>query len=317
MTPDILKSSEKGRLLSTAFFEVMIEGDFPLESINVSLVNGSLPRSEDTESFIEEKWQKWPGKKFPDDTVPSRYPLAGYEVEDGDLKIFLDPCISYRDFIGIQDGEFTRKFGFDRTPLAVVTETIVKTSDNKVLLLRRKPGHDYKPEGFSSIGGFMEIGKDFDESGNPNIKKAAAREIKEEIGLDIESETRSVSCLGIAFNPNSTAAVIILAADADKTSKEIISRPNDGENSIHAFNNDPDTIRDLIIYLPHIFVSSSLGVLLLYGKREYGDEWYKEMVNALELRGRGYKDPRVKKALEERDFGRLKRRIQRGNFPKT
>ena len=97
-------------------FGLLVAGRFASEQIKTTLVSppgSSLKRRALSEAMLEANWQKALAaglKPQPNDTKPSRFPLAEYTVQNGDLHLKLDPCISYRDHVGATSQEFREAF---------------------------------------------------------------------------------------------------------------------------------------------------------------------------------------------------------------
>ncbi len=96
-------------MLEQKFFKILVEGEFTPDQIDVVVRSNTLLRTPESERFIEGKWQAHLAtgvKPWPNDLKPTRYRVAGLEVVGNRFQITLDPCVSYKDFIGSLTPEF-------------------------------------------------------------------------------------------------------------------------------------------------------------------------------------------------------------------
>lgn len=291
----------------TSFFNVLVEGKFNPEKISVELVNGTRESSEESQVYIDSEWKSFPGKKWPNDTEPSRYRFEEVVEKNGQIILRLDPSVSYKDSLGTRSSEFREKFGEEYQARDIATSILVQTSDNMLILTRRNETHDYKPNGLHvSAGGFVTF-KD-EQNGNLNPLTPVYRELHEEVGLEKE-ELLGVTFLGIVDNPHESHPDLIFEAKTHLSSEQIVDRERDEENEVIFINDKAAEVKDWILGLSHSYVTVGAALLILHGKERFGDHWYEEVIVGLKLRGKDYHDRHVYDALEARDKLRLSRRL--------
>lgn len=297
------------------FFVTLWEGNIAPHDIVVNITSNSLVRTAESESWIEKEWQKLLKggfKAWPNDTNSTRYRFCEVRKEGSKLIVMLDPCVSYRDFIGSNSPEFLERFGEACNPHPLAVSVVVVTSDRKIMLTVRK-NVDYKSGGYhASIGGFLDIRKE-----NEPVS-AMYREIKEECGIE-SNELENVRCVSIAHNPWTLHSDIIFIAETGVESREIQKRTKDDENESLFFI--PATrlaIEDLIRKTSHANVIIAMVGLLLLGRClppktsecESQDEWYERMLLVLAEESKDYDLPLERLRLERRDISRFQKMIR-------
>ena len=304
--------------LKNAFFEILFQGNFPIDAIQTVYTSNSLRQSVASEEFIEGQWQFFQGKKYPNDVNPSRYRFVNAGVENSNLTITLDPCVSYRDFTGSRGPEFRMTFTSDFWPNPTAVGLLLSTSNNQLVVTHRVGLSDYKSGGLNtSAGGFMEILKDSDLNGNANIIAAIHRETREELGINPETELVEMTCIGAVHNPLSTATEIMFSGTTSLATAEVIKRINDGENKVYVVENSPHGVADQLKNLNHAWVATGLAYLVVHGANQFGTEWLLEISEALDRHGKNYFNPQFRERAEKWHTRRVQRRTGRSNLLAT
>ena len=292
-----------------AFFEILFQGSFPIDTIQTVRTSNSLQQSVASEEFIGKQWQLFQGKKYPNDINPSRYRFVNAEVANGNLSITLDPCVSYRNFTGSRGLEFRESFRPEFWPNPTAVGLLLITANNELVVTHRIGLSDYKPGGLNtSVGGFMEITKDNNVEGNPSVAVAIARETQEELGIDPKTELTKLICIGAVHNPLSTATEIMFSASTSLPTAEVIKRINDGENKVYVVENSPHGVADQIKNLSHAWVVTGLAYLVLHGQNEFGIDWLRNVSEALNRHGKNYSNEQFRIRAEEWHTRRVRRR---------
>lgn len=288
------------------FFQILVEGKFAPEDIIYQERQNTMKRSLESESFLEETWQKLLQsgfKPWPNDTKISRYRFVDAKVEQGKLIVALDPCVSYRDSIGGCKPEFVKKFGkdFAPNPMGVTVSIAVKDAKGQeyFLITLRKETADYK-------GGGMHVttGGTVNTCDKETPTEAAFRETEEESGIT-KKEIENMSCLGVVHIPWSPQTDVMFSATTNILLEDIKQRYHDDENEIIFIPNEKSKIQQWLLAFSHANTPTGLFGLLFACKEKYGEEWFREMRLALAWRSQDYQDKKTRDDLEQRDKRRL------------
>src|SRR3989344_1891521 len=248
------------------FFELLVDGEFAPDQLEMKEVVGSLKRSPESETILESEWKKFLAsgvKPWPNDTKPSRYHFTSAKVENGKLIISVDPSMSYRDAIGARSPELL-KLGREYVPTTAFANILLiaktKSGQEKLGITLRNTKQDYKPGGYLPTTG-----------GSINLKnketpfQAALRECKEEIGVEPE-ELENLVCRGIIFNPAVSGAVIYFLATTKLTVEEVLSRHHDDENQTIFIPTKIVEFQKWLLASAHANTGEGIAAMLLLGK---------------------------------------------------
>lgn len=271
-------------------------------------------KTSETEDWIDQQWQQKLARgmrPWPNDTKPSRYRLVNIEEDEGQLTITLDPCVSYRDFVGSCTPEFIERFGQKCNPNPLAVSVALRAKDKngiEYVFLTIRKNVDYKKGGYhASIGGFMDIKRDCDPV------SAITGEIKEECGIEAY-EIEDLRCIAAAYNPNegSYHTDLVFTARATITVEEILTRQKDEENEgLVYIPATRSSIEEWLAPTTHANVIIAMVGLLLLGKdlpdddREKGKTWYERMLGILAEESACYDSEETRKFLETRDIERF------------
>ncbi len=261
-----------------------------------------MKRTPESEAFIEGGWQMHlakGNKPWPNDTKPGRYRLdtIGVGTLDGfGLQLFLDPCVSYKDFICSLSTEFEKRYGRDAVPNPLAITIIIRTADGKTMITVRNQKTDYKPGGWhASIGGFMEIKR------GETPTEAGLRELKEEAGIEA-SELTELVCLGVVYNPWTFHTDLVYSALTSLTSAQILERPHDDENEIIFIETSADEYERLIADTMHANVVIAMAAMVMLGSEIFNDdEWTDRIYSLLDVGSRDYDSLTERQRLEKHD----------------
>ena len=286
------------------FFKILAEGIFTPDEIDteVTAPGATLVRSNLAEAFIEGGWEihlAKGNKPWPDDTNPRRYRTAKVGMQDGRLKLILDPCVSYKDFISSLSTVFEERYGHDAVPDPLAVTVLVRTVDNRTLMTLRDQKTDYKPGGWhASTGGFMEIRR------NETPVQAGMRELEEETGIKPD-ELDELVAVGVVYNPWTLHTDLILSAKTKLTSAEVLVRKHDDENELLFVDTTAESYEYWIVGGMHANVVITMAAMIMVGENLFGLEWRNKMLDILADGSRDYGSLEVRQTLEKRDLAAL------------
>lgn len=211
---------------------------------------------------------------WPNDLKPTRYRFAGYkERADGKIAVTLDPCVSYRDFIGARQPEFAERFSEEFHPRNLAVTTVLTARDaggvERLLITLRDNTQDVKPGGFHvSTAGVANISKD------QTPTATAFREAKEESGAE-PGEIADLSLRAFVFGPWTLHMEMIYFARLTVTCEEIVERFKEAnERSLRRLNpkdylaflrNESVVAEQLFLLALYAAVPVGAAALLLHG----------------------------------------------------
>lgn len=290
------------------FFKILVEGMFAPGQIEteITVPGATLVRSNLANAFIDGGWEMHMAKgnkPWPNDTKPGRYRTAKVEVQAGRLKLTLDPCVSYKDFISSLSTVFEERYGHDAVPDPLAVSVLLRTADNQTLLTLRDQKADYKPAGWhASIGGFAEIKR------NESPVQAGLRELEEEAGIKPD-ELDELVAVGVVYNPWTLHTDLILSAKTKLTAAEVLERKHDDENELLFVNTTAESYEYWIVGGMHANVVIAMAAMIMVGTGFFGPEWRAKMLKALAEGSRDYDSLEVRQKLEKRDLGNFAKMV--------
>lgn len=156
----------------------------------------------------------------------------------------VDPNLGTRAYQTPRLNEEEKKEEKQKNALAVIVN-----NDNKILLLKRGKDAPWMPSKWALIGGVIEKGE--------SPEKAVSREIKEEIGLEID---KFVKTFTIQRNPNSVEYIFACRYEGDPTDINL----DQSENTNYGWYdvdemNYLDIVPNLIEYVTLAFTGKKYG----------------------------------------------------------
>lgn len=290
------------------FFKILVEGMFVPDQIDteITVPGATLVRSSLAEAFIEGGWEMHlakGNKPWPNDSNPERYRVAKVEVQSNRLKLTLDPCVSYKDYISSLSTVFEERYGHDAVPNPLGVTVLLRTADNQTLLTLRNQKTDYKPGGWhASVGGFMEIKR------NESPVEAGLRELEEETGIKPD-ELHKLGVVGVVYNPWTLHTNLVLSAKTKLTAAEVLERKHDDENELLFVNTTAESYEYWIVGGMHANVVIAMAAMIMVGTGLFGPEWRAKMLKALAEGSRDYDSLEVRQKLEKRDLGNFAKMV--------
>jgi 8-oxo-dGTP pyrophosphatase MutT (NUDIX family) len=214
----------------------------------------------------------------------SLFRLNRYALKEGKMLLELGDT-TFREYVGTSTSDFYSIYPdvWVADPLAVCIALV--TDDHKILVEKRTTLTRYRAP-FHVIGGFMEREKDFCH-GRPDPFLAITREVKEELGLRLSPE--DPVALGLVRNLWVRHPEIVFFCRIKgpfENVKEIVaqSATDDEIDQLQVAEGTSDGLASFLKIHHVFFTGSGMACLLLYGRRMFGEDWYKSLFR--ELTGR-------------------------------
>jgi len=232
--------------------------------------------------------------------MESRFRLAGHTIIGDELVLKLDPCVTYKDYLGSNCAEYEKYFGARAVPNALAVTVLIQTADDKTMLTLRNMKADYKPGGWhASTGGFINIGKITKKTGKQETPaEAGLRELFEESGVRPD-EVEEYRAMSLVYNPWTVHTDLVLRAKTKLTMAEIIERPHDDENELVFIDTTPESYDYWIKGGMHSNVIIAMAAMIAHGARAWGNVWKEQILAALAEGSKDYDDPVTRINLEK------------------
>ncbi len=221
------------------------------------------------------------------------------------------PQFTLRDFILTEDKltllttrtdwksfRFTRKpevrktFPKDYMSDILGTNVLIKTSDNKLIFVRRSL-KGYKSGAASTVGGYPDISQDQDDNGSWDPFKTITREIQEETSIT-PSEITRLHLTGIIYNKDQQNPNLAFVAEISLTEKELRNellsgqRKTDKEVDLKFIPDTKEELRNLSLWYALANSPAGISTLAFYGGQKYGPDFLNFVLERLERRGQKY-----------------------------
>jgi 8-oxo-dGTP pyrophosphatase MutT (NUDIX family) len=209
--------------------------------------------------------------------------LEGHEVHTGRLHLRLSPT-DYRHYVATRSSEFRRAFpgGPCADPLSLAVA--IESADGQ-LLVERRTGVDVHAGRLHVIGGFLDPESD---GAVPDLFLAAAREVREEIGLEIDPA--AVRGFGLVYDllvPHPELCVGVRVSESFDDIRQIFeAAKTDGEvQRLQAVENSADELGTFLRERYGQVSPTGWACLLLWGAKHHGDGWRRRLLRDLGLDG--------------------------------
>lgn len=266
---DIQKTFEKN-----PYFEVMAYGQFNPDQVKVE--NGNAPIiSEALQELIDKDWNARNAKRqqLKQLVLESESKFIFCEsphIEDGKLKLAV-ALSDFKNFLATRSDQIRRKFP-ELVADIIGTNIILKTSDNKILVVQRSLEAATKPGALSVVGGYADPETDVDSQGIWAPFKTVTRELQEETGVSA-GEVSNMAILGIIDNLASNNPSVIFLAETKLSSSDVKKRK--GEEVIVKFiADDQKEIEKAIFWWAFSPSPTGSAALALLGRQEFGEQWF-------------------------------------------
>jgi len=174
------------------------------------------------EFYFQQEWNQQLIKAKKRNTLLFNGPLfhvANWENKENIVYLKLG-LTDYKSYVCSRTKEFRRKFPEvpQSMPLALCITLI--TSDRKLIVEQRK-GVDIYNDFFHVPGGFLDPVKDLDQKGIPEPFKGIDREVKEEVGLELD--INNIIFLGLAEDTIIPHYELCFLSEIDLSSVEVLT----------------------------------------------------------------------------------------------
>ncbi len=263
-------------------FEILLSEPFSRSDLIVHYVAGpGEPRSREATEEIDKAW----GLQLQACRQDGPHIFNGllirlnrYARRDGKTILELGDT-TFREYIGTSVEHFYERFPetWMADPLAVCIALV--TSDRKILVEKRTLLTRYRAP-FHVIGGFMDPEKDLCD-GQPDPFLAITREVREELGLALVPDR--LVALGLVRNlfVRHPEIVFCYALRESFGDVRVVFENSVTDDEIDQLEAAEDTDGGLASFLRGhhgFFTPSGEACLLLYGRRIYGEDWYKTLL---------------------------------------
>ena len=258
-------------------FEILVSGIFGREQLHIDYKNREMKYTEEALDIIERVWLKRlsSGTLLLDGKL---FRVIAYRVQDQNLFLELENT-SYKYFVGTRDKEFISMFGFETIANPLSTGAAVTTCDNYLIVGKRRSDLDFNPGYYSIIAGIMDREKDF-VNGEPDPFQAFLRELSEEKGV-LKNEVQEILSLGLIYNKDYNQTYMPFKVKVTLSSEELKSRlPSEEEfEKFCLIKVDSEAVSRFLHANKGKLSQTCVGNILLFGKYEFGDGWFKKISN--------------------------------------
>jgi hypothetical protein len=255
-------------------FVILARGLFPRAAITVEYGPGRLTWETPVEDVIEREW-----KTYVDDVKDTGvriyngnlFRLDRFDTRHGSLHLALSDT-DFRSGIGTAGAEFRTLFPKLRqaNPLTVCATLV--TEDGKIVLEKRsRLGSRRYP--YHVIAGYMERGSDGTE--NPHPVNTLVREIREELGAEIDEDSVRATGLVRTIYGSELCFRSSLTCTFDDLLKNQAGPGTDEEiEMLQGVEDTPSALARFLSLHGTDLVPSGRACLLFYGQEKYGNDWY-------------------------------------------
>lgn len=253
---------------------ILAVGDWGPDEVDVHLISSSRPIILQIERIIDEEWSALsnrPGIHLFDGPM-ARW--ESWEASPRRLRIELSQT-SYKPFLGtnLMHPELADRFGKSALANPVGVSPALLTADGFLLLGRRNTSVAYYPGRIHPFAGAM------DPRDKADVFAAVRRELMEELQLS-SPLIQNIRCTGIVEDPALRQPELIFSARCGLSRRQIESQLDPDEH--HESVSIPAT-RDAIerILIDPALTPVAVASLILWGRLEFGEEWFDAMVRWL------------------------------------
>lgn len=266
------------------YFDILASGSFGEGQIKI-IQNPQEQYPQEIAEAIEAVWELRNKARLEKGQKPMtatpQLKLKAVATNDGNLVMELTEG-TYKDHIARQDKVFRERFK-DFDPKIIGTNIVVRTADNRLMIVQRGLDAATKPGAMSVVGGQWDILKDCHEDGTWDPFKTITRELEEEAGIKRE-EIDKLQATGIIYNKAASNPSMIFYADTTLKEDQIRERVGDGEVLVKFIPDDEKEIEHSILWWASSPSPSGASALALYGKEKFGQEWFSRINQRIQER---------------------------------
>jgi 8-oxo-dGTP pyrophosphatase MutT (NUDIX family) len=269
-------------------FKILTKESFRQQDVEIIYVAGAgnaMPKDCATETLIEESWPaalREAKKRHVNIFNGMLFRLKNMTVTSGNtLRLELGDT-NYKEYIATRAERFYRSRQSDAlaNPLGICIA--IGTSEGTIITEKRGKVDVYSGH-YHVIGGFMDRSQDF-RNGMPDPFQAIAREVKEEVGLKLESDT--IQLVGMVYDLVTPHPEMCFCAESNLSSTEItdifLNCEKDCEvDNLEYIDASEDKLATFIQSQRSLTSVTGQACLTLYGKHKYGTKWFRKVIDAL------------------------------------
>jgi len=261
--------------------KILAVGFFDREELDIGYHNHDIDYPKDAMEFIERMWQNRlsSGTRLFDAKL---FRVTSVKLLNQKLCISLENT-SYRNFVGSRPDSFLSKFGADLTANPLSVGTLLATSDNYLMIGKRRMDLDFNPGKYSTIAGMMDRDKDI-KNGTPDPFMAVIRELHEEKNIKWD-DVKDLVCLGAVYSQEYNQTYLPFYARLMLSREEVNSRtPLENEfDEFFFIDTNDSTLSNWIKAHSDASSETFIANLLLFGGHEFGNDWRVQVTRSLGL----------------------------------
>ena len=261
-------------------FRLLVRGVFPRERLDVTYANTGVNYPAEAANYIQGVWQRklTSGKVCENEKL---FRVVSHRINGQKLFLQLEDT-SYKDFAGSREKAFISKWGVRLTANPLSVGAAVITSENQIIIGKRRSDLDLNPGKYSIIAGAMNREKDWTDD-KPDPFGAILRELFEEKGIRT-NEVEQILSLGLVYSSEYEQTYMPFQIKLRALLK--VSIPKDYEFEEFFFIDlEQDAVATFIEEKENQMSQTCLANLLLLGGKEFGDAWLKSVLSKLKLDG--------------------------------
>lgn len=257
-------------------FEILVRGSFSRAAVCVDYTPGGFAPEPPIDAHIDRAWQTYLGTSAEKGIHLYNGPLFrldGFERTENGMHLFLSDT-DFRACIGTSSAEFASAFPSAGRANPLTVSVVVVTSDRKIVIEKRRRV-DSRRRAYHVIAGYME--RDKDPARPPHPFDTLNREVREELGIDLDEDSLSATGLIRTMYGSEICFRCVLDIPFSRLIETKANSETDSEiETLEALDDFPPAVAAFLASHPTDLVPSGRACLLLYGGEAYGERWYDE-----------------------------------------
>lgn len=245
---------------------------------------GGMPKDPATETLIEEGWPaaveeaKGRDVEIYDGML---FRLNHLTVTHGKLRLGLGDT-TYKEYVATRSEWFWRDRPHHELANPLALCIALGTAEGNIIMERRR-GVDVYEGRYHVIGGFMERPHDM-RNGIPDPFQGIAREVEEEVGLKIRTDTMGLT--GVVYDLITPHPELCFCAESNLRNQEIADifldcRKDHEVEKLSFVDGSKDPLAAFIMSQHTVISVTGQACLLLYGRQKYGTTWFDTIMASL------------------------------------
>jgi 8-oxo-dGTP pyrophosphatase MutT (NUDIX family) len=268
-------------------FLLYATGRYAAGEVVVTWRDEPRPSTPEIDAIIEEAWPEWLARCERNGTICFNGQLLRYlrhRADNGQLTIEVGPT-DFAAFIATNYLNHMRinEFGLENCSNPVGSSVLLITADEQLVMGRRSHRVACHAGCVHAVGGGLEAGE-VRENGQLDVFESIKREMREELRIDDEQIEEIVS-LGLVTDRVVYQPELVFEARISCTVNDLKGRLRPGAaDEEHAClvtcADRPDAVLPFIRETPRV-VPITACTLCEHGRHAYGEQWYRETLDAL------------------------------------